>query len=131
MLVNDSPHLYKSIDEHYESALLGEISWLPESVDDDLLMFLSYFRIFIQNVKLKKLTEDLKTLKVPPSFIIKIKDLIASNVKQNKELTPKNKAQILNIVSKFSPIFSCLDELIACPIKYLDKYNQKDDYKIL
>jgi hypothetical protein len=131
MLVNDSPHLCASIDEHYESALLGEISWFPESVDVDLLMYLSYFRIFIQNVQLKTLAEELKTLKVPPSFVIKIKDLISLNVKQGKDLTSKNKAQILNIIAKFSPIFACLDELMACPIKYLDKYIQKDDYKIL
>jgi hypothetical protein len=123
--------LSKHIDEFYEKSLIEELYWLPETMDKDLIIYLEYFKIFIKNIDLINLSNDLKSLHNPPSFSFNIRDVIASNVKHDLTITPKNRAQILNVVAKFSPIFICFEELMKHPVKYIDRYNEKDDNQIL
>jgi hypothetical protein len=129
-ILNDTS-LVRCIDESYESVILGEIAWIPESVDDDLLVYLNYFQILIKNINLLNLSKDFKKLHVQPSFSFNIKEIFISNVKNDRDLTSKNKAQIINLLTKFSAIFACFEELIKHPVKYIDRYAQKDDNQIL
>jgi hypothetical protein len=78
----------------------------------DLIVYLNYFQILIKNINLLNLSKDFKKLHIQPSFSFNIKEIFISNVKSDQDLTPKNKAQIINLLTKFSTIFACFEELI-------------------
>jgi hypothetical protein len=129
-LLSDNPSLYNRIDEYYESALLKEVSWIPDFICESIINGMKYIYALIESINLNKLSGLLSTL--PDGELnLDIKEMLISAIKQVKEIPKNNKPQIINLIVKLSPILDCASEITKHPPIYLNRYTERDSNNFL
>jgi hypothetical protein len=129
-LLSDNPSLYNRIDEYYESALLKEVSWIPDSICESIINGMKYIYALIESINLNKLSGLLSAL--PDAELnLDIKEMLISAIKQVKEIPKNNKPQIINLIVKLSPILDCASEITKHPLIYLNRYTERDSNNFL
>lgn len=131
-LLQDNKNLCNKIDESYEELLLMDLQNVPEQYDKDILNGLKIVRTFINNINFTKISEELGSMTgIKMSLELNTFSMFEKGMNR-LEMSKKDKARIMNIVSKFRPLFECVDKLINEPIELarkigMMKNNMLDD----
>ena len=120
-LLQDNKNLCSKIDDNYEELLLNDLQTVPEQYDKDILNGLKILKTFINNINFMKISEELSNL----SGINMNIDLNTFHIFESMigklEMSKKDRARIMNIISKFKPLFECVDKLLAKPVELVRK----------
>lgn len=120
-LLEDNKNLCRKIDESYEELLLNDLQNVPEQYDEDILNGLKIVRTFINNINFVKISEELRNM-TGINMCLDLNTFSMFEKGMGKlEMDKKNKARVMNIVSKFRPLFECVDKLINEPIELVRK----------
>ena len=129
-LVSDNRVLHDSIDSAYEEVLLSDLRLIPEQYDQDIMNIINSVKIILSNINYSAISQGINDL---------MGGILHFNVNTYEEfkagfskinMTNKDKIRIMNIVSKFRPLFTCIDTMLADPIVYIRKAAQlsNNDY---
>lgn len=131
-LVHDNRVLYNSIDEAYESILLDDLKLVPEQFDSDILKIVRAVKTIFTNINYKNISQGIDDITGGIlSFNLNTFEQFKKGF-EKIEMPRKDKSRILNIVSKFRPLFSAIDAMLAEPLVYIRRAaalsdNQYDD----
>ena len=124
LLVNNSKILGK-IDRSYEETILTELKLIPTQYDAEILDIIKVVKVFISNINFAGISSGLNSL---PNAIRNM--LIPESVDtfgifrksiEHIQMKPVDRARIINLVSKFRPLFQCVDELLKNPLDTFQK----------
>ena len=123
-LVHENRRLYDSIDESYEEILIEDLKLIPEQCDDDILKIIHSIKLIITNINFTAISQGIDDLTGGIlHFNVNTYNVFKDGL--NKiDLSKKDKARINNIVSKFKPLFSAIDEMLSEPLIYIRKIAQ-------
>lgn len=120
-LLQNDKNLCNMIDENYEEMLLSDLRTVPEQYDHIILEALDIIKIFINNINFIKISEELAKYS-RNNMKIELDTFHIFETCINKlEINKKDKARIMNIITKFKPLFTCIDALLYKPIKLIKK----------
>lgn len=123
-LLQSDLNICREIDESYEETLIQSIRAVPEQYDEKILDVLDVIKIFINNINFVKIGEELtKFGKNHVKFDLNTYQLFEDGM--NKvEMSRKDKARIMNITTKFRPIFECVNKLLSRPVDLVRKIGE-------
>lgn len=116
-LLQDDKNLCNSIDETYEEMLICDLQTVPEQYDPMILDALSIIKIFINNVNFIKISDELSRYSNNKMKLEIDTFQIFEKAIDRLEMTKKDKARIMNVSTKFKPIFQCVNRLLYKPIE--------------
>jgi hypothetical protein len=126
-LLQGNGKILGKIDRAYEETILTELKLVPQQYDPDILNIIKIVKICIENINyanisrgLNGLPNHIKAMIIPESvdtFGIFRKCI------ENIKMKPVDRARIVNIVSKFRPLFQCVDELLINPLDTVRKVS--------
>ena len=123
-LVHDNRTLYDSIDESYEEILIEDLKLVPEQYDEDILKIIRSVKIILSNINYSAISQGIDDI---TGGMLHFNVNTYNEFKEglNKiDMNKKDKARINNIVSKFRPLFSSIDAMLAEPLVYIRKAAQ-------
>lgn len=120
-IFSDDRDITNEIDETYEEVILGEIDLVPQQFDEDILKYFKIFKIVIFNINYGCILKELNTFDIPRLNIDSFN--MVSEGLNSIVIDRKNKLRVINILTKFKPIFKCIDKVISMPINILKKIN--------
>lgn len=123
-LLQSDLNICREIDESYEETLIQSIQAVPEQYDEKILDVLDVIKIFINNINFVKIGEELARFgKNHVKFDLNTYQLFEDGM--NKvEMSRKDKARIMNITTKFRPIFECVNKLLSRPVDLVRKIGE-------
>lgn len=123
-LLQSDLNICREIDESYEETLIQSIRAVPEQYDEKILDVLDVIKIFISNINFVKIGEELARFgKNHVKFDLNTYQLFEDGM--NKvEMSRKDKARIMNITTKFRPIFECVNKLLSRPVDLVRKIGE-------
>ena len=120
-LVSDNLCLYDSIDEAYESVLLNDLKLVPEQYDSRILQIIRAVKVIFININYSAISQGIDDITGGMlSFCVNTYEEFKRGL-EHIEMTKKDRLRLFNIVSKFKPLFSAIDAMLAEPIKYIRK----------
>ena len=120
-LLQDNKSLCNRIDNSYEELLLNDLQTVPEQYDKDILNGLKIVKTIINNINFIKISEELGSL-TGINMCLELNTFhIFESMIGKLEMSKKDRARIMNIVSKFRPLFECVDRLISNPVELVRK----------
>ena len=125
-IFNEDKKLLKDIDESYEQTLMSELALVPEQFDTMILQYINIIKVLADNINFKKLANDLDDLSAQgelPTFEINTFDVVKLGFK-NLGLAKGNFLRIVNMLTKLTPIFKCVDKVISMPISILRRIGE-------
>ena len=130
-LLQNNRKILKSIDDAYEQTILTELKLVPPQYDNEILDIIKIVKICIGNINytniargLNGLPNHIKSMLIPESV-----DTfgIFKRCIDNIQMKPVDRARIVNLVSKFRPLFQCVDELVKNPLATVQKISELTD----
>ena len=123
-LIQDNRDLYESIDEAYETVLLQDLSLVPEQYDFEVLRTIRSIKIVLANINYSAIAKGIDNVYDGIlHFNINTYEEFKKAL-EKIEMTKKDRIRILNLVSKFKPLFSIIDLIINEPLVYIRKVAQ-------
>ena len=120
-LISDNLVLLQQIDKSYEQILLDELKLIPEQYDDTILTTIRIIQTFIKHISFVSIAKDLSDI-ADDSIRFDINTFsIFQNTFDRVNIPRKDKSRIMNIVTKFKPLFSCIDVMLSKPINLVHK----------
>ena len=119
------------IDRGYEETILTELQLIPQQYDKDILDIIRIVKICIGNINygniargLNGLPNQIRNMLIPESV-----DTfgIFKKCMESIQMKPVDRARIVNIVTKFRPLFQCVDELLKNPLDTVQKISDLTD----
>lgn len=120
-LLQTDKNLCNTIDESYEEMLLNDLQTVPEQYDPIILEALDIVKIFINNIDFIKISEELASFSGNKMKIELNTFRVFESAVNKLEMSNKDRARIMNIVTKFKPLFKCVDALLYKPVELVKK----------
>lgn len=136
-LLEGNRKILSKIDKSYEETILTELKLVPEQYDPDILNIISIIKIVITNINYSKINAGFQALPkhirqmLIPETVIDLFSIFKKCI-GSIQMQPVDRARIVNIVSKFKPLFNCVDELLKDPIQTVGKISSimnTDEFK--
>jgi hypothetical protein len=127
-LLQGNSRILSKIDKAYEDTVLTELKLVPQQYDNEILDIIRIVKICISNINYGNIARGLGGL---PNHIRAM--LIPESVDtfgifrkciENIQMKPVDRARIINIVSKFRPLFQPVDELLKNPLDTVKKVSE-------
>ena len=122
-ILQDDRNLCNKIDAAYEELLIQSLELVPEQYDNEILTSIEIMKIVIRNINFENISKELRKFD-ENKLRLKINtfDLFKSSM-NHLNATKIDKARIMNIVTKFQPLFECVDEILDKPIAMVRKIS--------
>ena len=127
-LLEGNRKILSKIDKSYEETILTELKLVPPQYDEDILNIIRIVKIVLSNINYSRINEGFQALPVHirqlliPETVIDLFGIFKKCI-GNIQMQPVDRARIVNIVSKFRPLFTCIDELLKDPINTVGKIS--------
>ena len=123
-LVHDDRSLYSSIDEAYESILIEDLKLVPEQYDEDILKIIRSVKLILTNINYSNISKGIDD--ITGGFLhFNVNTYEEFKKGLNKiDMVKKDRLRLLNLVSKFRPLFTAIDAMLAEPLIYIKKAAQ-------
>ena len=120
-LVQDNRVLYDSIDDSYEEILFQDLSLVPEQYDEDILSIINTIVAIFKNINYANISKAINssTASFLHFHLNTYEEFV--NALGYIKISKRDQVRVSNIVSKFKPLFKCIDSMLADPLVYIKK----------
>ena len=120
-LVQDNRVLYDSIDDAYEEILFQDLSLVPEQYDEDILNIINTTVAIFKNINYGNISKAINASTASfLHFHVNTYDEFVNALGYIK-ISKRDQIRVSNLVSKFKPLFKCVDSMLADPLVYIKK----------
>lgn len=123
-LVQDNHVLYDSIDDAYEEILLQDLTLVPCQYDNDIMDIINTIKAVFTNINYANIVSAIneKTAAFLHFRVNTYEEFV--NALSYLKISKRDQTRISNLVSKFKPLFKCIDIMLESPLSYIKKASQ-------
>ncbi len=126
-LISDNLALTETIDTAYEQTLINELSLIPVQYDADILKVFRVIRSVIKNMAFNNIADDITDI-AGDAIRFEVNTFKACKYTfDHLTLSRVDRARIMNIVTKFKPLFTCIDSMLSRPVELIRKISNMQD----
>ena len=120
-LVHDNRPLYDSIDEAFEETLLSDLVLVPEQFDDLTMNIIKTVKVIFTSIDYQNMANNIDdNMARFLHFKLNTFEEFKNGLDYIK-LSRKDRSRVANIVTKFYPLFRCVDSMLDQPLEYIRK----------